>query len=56
MGRVYDNTSGQIKHKCNFDVELTIDALDGIAYIFRENDPLQEDDTNQAIAVTKLQN
>jgi len=31
VGRVYDNTSGQFKHKCNFDVELTIDALDGIA-------------------------
>ena len=30
VGRVYDNTSGQFKHKCNFDVELTIDALDGI--------------------------
>lgn len=30
VGRVYDNTSGQFKHKCNFDVELTIDALDGM--------------------------
>jgi uncharacterized LabA/DUF88 family protein len=30
VGRVYDNTSGQFKHKCNFDVELTIDALDNI--------------------------
>jgi uncharacterized LabA/DUF88 family protein len=28
VGRVYDNTSGKFKHKCNFDVELTIDALD----------------------------
>jgi uncharacterized LabA/DUF88 family protein len=28
--RVYDNTSGQFKHKCNFDVELTIDAIDNI--------------------------
>jgi len=30
VGRVYDATSGQFKHKCNFDVELTIDALDNI--------------------------
>jgi uncharacterized LabA/DUF88 family protein len=30
VGRVYDDTSGQYKHKCNFDVELTVDALDGI--------------------------
>jgi len=30
VGRVYDNTAGQFKHKCNFDVELTIDALDGM--------------------------
>lgn len=30
MGRVYDATSGQFKHKCNFDVELTVDALDNI--------------------------
>ena len=28
IGRVYDASSGQMKHKCNFDVELTIDALD----------------------------
>lgn len=28
--RVYDDTSGQYRHKCNFDVELTIDALDGL--------------------------
>ncbi len=27
VSRVYDNTAGQFKHKCNFDVELTIDAL-----------------------------
>lgn len=30
VGRVYDATSGQHRHKCNFDVELTIDALDGL--------------------------
>lgn len=30
VGRVYDNTAGAFKHKCNFDVELTIDALDGL--------------------------
>lgn len=30
VGRVYDNTTGAFKHKCNFDVELTIDALDGM--------------------------
>ena len=30
IGRVYDNTEGKFKHKCNFDVELTIDALDSI--------------------------
>ena len=30
VARVYDNTSGQFKHKCNFDVELTIDAIDNI--------------------------
>ena len=30
VGRVYDNTAGEFKHKCNFDVELTIDALDGM--------------------------
>ena len=30
ISRVYDNTSGQYKHKCNFDVELTIDAVDNI--------------------------
>jgi uncharacterized LabA/DUF88 family protein len=30
VGRVYDNTAGEFKHKCNFDVELTIDALDGL--------------------------
>ena len=30
VGRVYENTAGEFKHKCNFDVELTIDALDGI--------------------------
>lgn len=30
VGRVYDNTAGEFKYKCNFDVELTIDALDGL--------------------------
>jgi uncharacterized LabA/DUF88 family protein len=30
VARVYDNTAGIFKHKCNFDVELTIDTLDGI--------------------------
>jgi len=30
VGRIYDNTEGVFKHKCNFDVELTIDALDNI--------------------------
>ncbi|MBW2035193.1 MAG: NYN domain-containing protein [Deltaproteobacteria bacterium] len=30
VGRIYDNTAGEFKHKCNFDVELTIDVLDGI--------------------------
>jgi uncharacterized LabA/DUF88 family protein len=30
IGRVYDNTEGRFKHKCNFDVELAIDALDCI--------------------------
>ncbi len=30
IGRVYDNTEGRFKHKCNFDVELAIDALDNI--------------------------
>ncbi len=30
VSRVYDNTAGQFKHKCNFDVELTIDAVDNI--------------------------
>ena len=28
IGRVYDSSAGKMKHKCNFDVELTIDALD----------------------------
>jgi len=32
VGRVYDNTEGKFKHKCNFDVELTIDALDKIDF------------------------
>lgn len=30
VGRVYDNTEGRYKHKCNFDVELTIDILDNL--------------------------
>jgi uncharacterized LabA/DUF88 family protein len=30
IGRVYDNTQGRFKHKCNFDVELAVDALDNI--------------------------
>jgi len=30
IGRVYDNTEGRYKHKCNFDVELAIDAVDNI--------------------------
>ena len=30
VGRVYDSTEGTFKHKCNFDVELTIDAIDNI--------------------------
>lgn len=30
IGRVYDNTEGRFKHKCNFDVELAIDALDNV--------------------------
>jgi len=30
VGRIYDNTAGEFKHKCNFDVELTIDALEGL--------------------------
>lgn len=28
VGRFYDRSEGKLKHKCNFDVELTIDALD----------------------------
>jgi uncharacterized LabA/DUF88 family protein len=28
--RIYDKTEGKYKHKCNFDVELTIDAIDNI--------------------------
>jgi len=30
VARIYDNTAGRFKHKCNFDVELTIDAIDNI--------------------------
>ncbi len=26
--RIYDRTSGDFTHKCNFDVELTVDAID----------------------------
>ncbi len=29
VGRVYDNTAGMFKHKCDFGVELTIDVLTG---------------------------
>jgi uncharacterized LabA/DUF88 family protein len=29
--RVYDSTEGRLKHKCNFDVELTIDAIHTIS-------------------------
>ncbi|MFQ5793981.1 MAG: NYN domain-containing protein [Candidatus Bipolaricaulia bacterium] len=31
ISRVYDATTARFKHKCNFDVELTIDALDTIS-------------------------
>jgi uncharacterized LabA/DUF88 family protein len=31
VSRVYDDTAGRFRHKCNFDVELTIDALDSMA-------------------------
>ena len=30
VGRLYDRSEGKLKHKCNFDVELTVDALDQI--------------------------
>ena len=30
VSRIYDNTKGEFKHKCNFDVELAIDAIDNI--------------------------
>ena len=30
INRIYDNTEGIYKYKCNFDVELTIDALNDI--------------------------
>ncbi len=33
VGRVYDNTEGCYKHKCNFDVELTIDAIENLAKV-----------------------
>jgi uncharacterized LabA/DUF88 family protein len=33
IGRVYDNTEGRFKHKCNFDVELAIDTLDSIGEV-----------------------
>ncbi len=29
--RIYDATEGRYKHKCNFDVELTVDAIDTMA-------------------------
>lgn len=28
VSRVYDDTEGRMKHKCNFDVEITISAID----------------------------
>ena len=28
ISRVYDHTDGRMKHKCNFDVEITINAID----------------------------
>lgn len=28
ISRVYDHTDGTMKHKCNFDVEITINAID----------------------------
>jgi len=31
VGRIYDSTAGQYKHKCNFDVELTLDAVDNLS-------------------------
>ena len=30
VARIYDSTEGRFKHKCNFDVELTIDAIDNL--------------------------
>jgi uncharacterized LabA/DUF88 family protein len=30
VSRVYDDTEGRFKHKCNFDVDLTIDAVDNL--------------------------
>ena len=30
VGSTYDSTSGKKKHKCNFDVELTVDAIDNL--------------------------
>ena len=32
VSRVYDATEGKYKHKCNFDVEMTIDAIDQIPF------------------------
>lgn len=28
VSRTYDHTEARIKHKCNFDVEITVDAID----------------------------
>jgi len=28
ISRVYDHTDGRMKHKCNFDVEITVNAID----------------------------
>jgi len=30
IGRIYDTRMRRYKHKCNFDVELTIDAIDSL--------------------------
>jgi uncharacterized LabA/DUF88 family protein len=42
IGSVYDSTKGEYQHKCNFDVEITITALDRISqfntYIFFSGD------------------
>ncbi len=30
VNRIYDSEEKRFKHKCNFDVELTIDAIDSL--------------------------